>query len=138
VFEWCPGRWMAPALVAAVWLLGCVTTPTQLSQLSDLDLCRGYGVYSQRSVFGSLAQKYRQEMERRKLLTPEEWALAAERRIQKDMSQCALYASWGKPVREHQREEGGAVLIRHVYRMGWNMRPGSVFTRNGRVDGWSY
>jgi hypothetical protein len=125
-------------LVAELLLLGCGVAPGRLAGLSDLDICRGYGVYSHWFVSDPLAQSYKQEMERRKLLTPEEWALAAEQRIQKGMSQCALYASWGKPVREYRSEQHGSVQIRHVYRMGWNTRPGSVFTKNGKVDGWSY
>lgn len=125
-------------LVAELLLPGCSVTTARLAGLSDLDICRGFGVYSHWIVSDSLAQGYKQEMERRKLLTPEEWTLAADQRIQKGMSQCALYASWGQPVREYRSEQDGNVQIRHVYRMGWNMWPGSVFTKNGKVDGWSY
>jgi hypothetical protein len=125
-------------MVAELFLVGCAIAPARLAGLSDLDLCRGYGVYSQWFVSGPLAQAYKQEIERRKLLTPEEWTLAAEQRIQKDMTQCALYASWGKPVREYGWQQDGNVHMRHIYWMGWSMRPGSVFTKNGKVDGWSY
>lgn len=138
LFESCRARWIGLSLVAELLLLACAVAPARLASLSDLDICRGYGVYSHWFVSALMAQGYKQEMERRKLLTPEEWTLAAEQRIQKGMSQCALYASWGKPVREYRTEQNGNVQIRHVYRMGWSMRPGSVFTKHGKVDGWSY
>lgn len=119
-------------------LVSCASLPTGLAGQSDLDLCRGYGLYSHWFVFETLSQAYRQEMERRRLLTVEEWKLAAEQRIERGMSQCGLYASWGKPLREYRSEQDGNVQIRHVYHIGWSMRPGSVFTKNGKVDAWGF
>jgi hypothetical protein len=128
---------MALSLVAVI-APGCAVGPAHLAGLSDLDICRAYGAYWHGFVPSSSADDYKQEMLRRKLLTPEEWTLATERRIRQGMSQCALYASWGEPVREYRSDRDGNVTMRHVYRMGWNIRPGSVFTRNGKVEGWAY
>lgn len=125
-------------MVLELLLLGCSFAPTRLLSQSDLDLCRSYGVYSRWFFLGSLSRASQQEMERRKLLTPEEWTLAAQQRIQKGMSQCGLYASWGKPLREYRSEQDGNVRIRHVYHIGWSMRPASVFTTNGKVDAWGF
>jgi len=125
---------MAPVLAL---LVSCAMDPTRLTGLSDLEICRAYGIYSRWLISVPLAEQYEREMERRKLLTPEEWALAAQRRIQRGMSRCALYASWGVPVSESPTDGDGGE-IRHVYRTGWRISPGTVYTKNGKVEGWGY
>ncbi|MGX2039901.1 hypothetical protein ACWJKU_07170 [Methylocaldum sp. MU1018] len=126
-----------PMALAMALSAGCATDSARLTELSDLELCRGYGAYAAWSVAGSVAERYKHEIERRKLVTPEEWALASQKRIQKGMSRCALYASWGVPMSEQPLDREGDE-IRHIYHSGWLMSPGAVYTKNGRVEGWGY
>lgn len=125
------------AALAVTLLGGCATDPTRLTGLSDLEICRGYGTYATWFMSDALAEQYKREIDRRKLVTPEEWALVAEERIQKGMSRCALYASWGVPMRENTVNRDGEE-IRHVYHAGWRMSPGAVYTKNGKIEGWGY
>jgi hypothetical protein len=129
-------RWI-PMPLAIALSAGCATDPAHLTEASNLDICRGYGIYSAWRIHGPLTEQYKREMERRKLLTPEEWALVAQRRIQKGISRCALYASWGVPVSEHPSDGDGGE-IQHVYHTGWRISPGAVYTKNGKVEGWGY
>ncbi|CAI8773788.1 hypothetical protein [Methylocaldum szegediense] len=122
------------AILAAA---GCAIDPAKLNSLSDLEVCRGYAVYSAWVISNSRADQYRREIERRHLLTPQEWALVEQKRIEKGMSRCALYASWGVPVSE-EAVEGEKEEIRHVYHSGWLMSPGAVYTKNGKVEAWAY
>ncbi|HYE33897.1 hypothetical protein [Methylocaldum sp.] len=131
--------WLRSALVALTTALsaGCATAPAHITELSDREICRGYGIYSAWFISHPLAEQYKGEIERRKLVTSEEWSLVAQERIQKGMSWCALYASWGVPISEHpsDRDEGE---IQHVYHTGWRISPGSVYTKNGKVEAWGY
>jgi hypothetical protein len=126
--------WVALAMTLSA---GCATNPTRLAGLSDLDICRGYGTYITWFMSDSLAEQYKREIDRRKLVTPEEWVLVAEERIQKGMSRCALYASWGVPMRENTVDRDGEE-IRHVYHSGWRMSPGAVYTKKGKIEAWGY
>jgi hypothetical protein len=123
-------------LVVSVFA-GCTTDPARLNGLSDLELCRGYAVYAAWIMSDARAEQYKREIQRRNLLTPDEWELAGQKRIRKGMSRCALYASWGVPMREDivsaDEEE-----VRHVYQGGWMMSPSSVYTKNGKIEAWAY
>lgn len=116
---------------------GCTTDPARLNGLGDLELCRGYAVYATWIMSDARADQYKREIQRRNLLTPAEWELVGQKRIRKGMSRCALYASWGVPMREDivsaDEEE-----VRHVYQAGWMMSPGSVYTKNGKIEAWGY
>jgi hypothetical protein len=129
-------RWAMLGLAMMV-AAGCAIDPARLNGLSDLEVCRGFAVYSAWIISDSRADQYRREIERRNLVTPEEWALVKQKRIQKGMSRCALYASWGVPISE-ETVEGDKEEIRHVYHSGWLMSPGAVYTKNGKVDAWGY
>lgn len=128
--------WLPLALAVTV-SAGCAMDPAYLNGLSDLELCRGYAMYSTWIMSDARADQYKLEIERRNLVTPAEWDLAAQKRIQKGMSLCALYASWGVPMSEHV-VDGNAEEIRHVYHSGWMMSPGSVYTKNGKIEAWGY
>lgn|GEM_PF-1377349 len=125
------------AAAAVALSAGCATDPVRLAGLSDIEICRGYGTYATWFISDSLAEQYKREINRRKLITPEEWDLAAQQRIQKGMSRCALYASWGVPISEQALDLDGEE-IRHVYHAGWRMSPGAVYTKDGRIEGWGY
>jgi hypothetical protein len=75
-------------------------------------------------------QLWVKEVQRRKLLTPEEWALTEQKKIQIGMSVCALYASWGDPLKENKTVLPGRVHIQHVYMHHY------VYSDNGRVLSW--
>lgn len=129
-------RWL-PLVLAMIGVSGCAIDPARLNGLSDLDVCRGYAVYATWFISNSRADQYRHEIERRNLVTPEEWVLVEQKRIQKGMSRCALYASWGMPMSENT-VDGAEEEIRHVYHAGWLMSPGSVYTKHGKVEAWAY
>lgn len=117
-------------------IVGCSTmTPEQIALKSDLDLCRGYR--GAMRVQGETAAAYKLEMQRRNLLTQEEWDLAAKKQISMGISQCALYAAWGVPGRENRSVGSWGVNIQHVFNVGYPYVPASyVYTRNGKVTSW--
>lgn len=130
-------RNLAIAGSLALALSGCAINPQQLAARSDNEVCESYGVYSHGIGWGEVANQYRAEIERRNLITPEEWALAAKKQLRIGMSQCAMYASWGKPDRENRSVYSGGITIQHVFNSGYRyIRPTYVYTHNGRVRSW--
>lgn len=115
---------------------GCATTPEQISNRDDLDVCKSYGVYRTGILVG-LAPAYKDEIDRRGLLTDEEKQLVADKSIKLGMSLCAMYASWGSPSYENRTVLKGSVNIQHVYNAGLRyIRKNYVYTRNGKVTAW--
>ena len=97
-------------IAAAAVLTGCasISTPDRAAQLEDDQLCRlAYdlprgGIYGHRQ--NAIA---RAEIDRRGLMTAEEWALAERQRIRRGMSECALLASWGIPNKVNRSRRVG-------------------------------
>ncbi|MEW8092434.1 MAG: hypothetical protein AB2777_17790 [Candidatus Thiodiazotropha endolucinida] len=71
------------------------------------------------------------EVNRRGLLSKHDQELIAEHKVAVGMSQCALYVSWGKPLKENKSVTGNMVHIQHVYRKNHY-----VYTVNGKVTSW--
>jgi hypothetical protein len=125
------------AVLLMAGLNGCAVSPEQASQRSDNEVCESYGVFSRSGMWGAAAETYRREIEHRKLMTTEEWALADKKTIRIGMSRCAMYASWGKPDRENRSVGSYGEHIQHVYNSGYRyIRPKYVYTRNGIVSSW--
>ena len=122
-----------PIILSFVSLVsGCAISPERMSELPDLNVCRSLAVFG----FAGGAP-YKQEIIRRNLLTQEEWALVAEGKISRGMSQCAMYVSWGTPHRENRSVGDWGVHIQHVYGEGGKYRSVSyVYTENGKVSSW--
>lgn len=59
--------------------------------MKDLDVCQSYGTYAAASVFGDSARQMREEIERRKRVTSDEWAAFDVKKIRVGVSQCAMY-----------------------------------------------
>lgn len=118
-------------------LAGCAGSPARLAMMSpeqlqtqnDGQLCAVYG-------FGH-SKKVRAEIERRGLLTTEEWSLVDRRALAIGMSELAMFASLGGPnvvygsVNETVTASG--VRRQYVYRDSEYGRAGYVYIEGGRV-----
>lgn len=124
------------ALIIPIVVAGCVSTPERMASTPDLDVCMSYGIYRTGILAGSSGQYY-EEMTRRELLTGNDVSLVQNKQIQRGMSQCALYASWGKPDKENRTVFAGGIHIQHIYNTGYrNIKRSYVYTENGRVTSW--
>lgn len=122
---------------ACLGFTGCATTPDQLASKSDLDVCKTYGVFANGIVWGETARQYKTELERRNILSASEWQTVNSKQIQRGMSLCALYASWGRPSRENNSTGSWGTHTQHVYNAGLrHVRPTYVYTQNGVVKSW--
>lgn len=125
------------AIAAVVGLVGCasISTPDRAALLEDDQLCRlAYnlprgGIYGHRQNASARA-----EIDRRWLMTSEEWALAEGQKIRRGMSECALLASWGIPNKVNRSVGVWGVHKQYVYR-GYQ-QSSYVYVENGRVSGW--
>lgn len=128
---------VAPSILLCACLSACATSPESMAGRSNLDICQSYGVYAASPLWAASAQSSRDELIRRKALTDEEWAIVQQRSIKIGMSQCALYASWGRPDRQNRSVSAGGVVIQHVYNAGYrHVRPSYVYTMDGTVTSW--
>lgn len=125
------------AAAAVTSMTGCAMSPDIMTRQDDMDVCRSYGIYANSPMWRATADGYEQEINRRGLLSTEEWQLARSKKIRQGMSQCALYASWGKPDRENRSVGSWGVHIQHVYNAGYRyIQPSYVYTENGKVRSW--
>lgn len=123
------------AFVAAA-LSGCATTPEQLAAKSDIQLCQTYrDARRVGGLIGDLGASHLQEIQRRRLLSENELDLVKNRQIQRGMSLCALYASWGTPYKENRSVGKWGTHIQHVYGTR-RSRNAYVYTENGVVTSW--
>ena len=125
------------ALITLTLVSGCasVATPQRAQQLDDKRLCelaydlpRG-GIYGHR-----LNPIVKEEINRRALMTENEWRLAENQQIQRGMSECALLVSWGIPSKVNRSVGAWGVHSQYVYR-GYRTS-GYAYVENGRVSGW--
>lgn len=130
--------WKSLAGIALCATLGgCALSPEFMSSSPDRDVCERYGIFSRNTTFSELTRQYQSELERRNLLSQNEKDLAAKKQIQRGMSLCGLYASWGKPDRENRSVGSWGTHIQHIYHAGLRyVRPTYVYTENGRVTAW--
>ncbi len=130
------------SLLLVVFLAtGCVVkqgavsllTSEAIKEVADFDLCLSYHV----------AMKYRlstrnivPEINRRGLLTEEDWGYVRWKNISPGMSVCALYAAWGKPksvgpIVHFDRQDRTRTL--HIYQETRGTREIQVYTEEGKV-----
>jgi len=118
-----------------------VYTPIQafdmvkLREIPYLNLCQDYYTLSKQ---GQLTPESRSQLEtvlKEKGLTDNEIEKARERKINIGMSQCGLYASWGKPNDENATVNRFGERIQHVY--GYSLSDRNyVYTENGKITSW--
>lgn len=118
-------------------ILGCAGSPMSISTMSpeelknvkDKDLCAAYGMERK--------EKLKTEMERRTLLTDDEWKLVEKKQIEVGMSICALFASWGPPNRQQKFSGSWGIHIQYIYgSYSESGTPTFVNTENGSVTSW--
>jgi len=90
------------------------------SMMSPADLCFALNFYRLRA--------FRQELERRHVLSEEEWHLIDEERLKIGMSELAMVCSWGKPKRVDRVIDAAPEHKMHVY-----AEDRIVHTENGHV-----
>jgi hypothetical protein len=118
-------------------LAGCAGSPARLAMMSpeqlqtqsDGQLCAAYGF--------AHSKKVRAEIERRGILTAEEWLLVERREVAIGMSELAMVASIGGPNglygSVNETVTAGGVRRQYVYRDTEYGRAGYVYTEGGRV-----
>lgn len=137
-----------PATVLALTLAGCAPIPRLTeadaaswgTRFDDAYACRSAG--GERAADATLSAAdletvrhnralWLKEIVRRGLLTEQDLRLIAAHQVAAGMSQCALYASWGVPIRENRAAYMGQPRTQYVY-------PGHryVYTVNGKVTSW--
>ena len=125
---------LRPLVVAAVGiaLAGCVTIdPATVEKMSSQDLCVVYGANLRVPDNGERVAILRQELHRRDLLlTSDGHGRMASEQVRVGDSECAMYAAWGRPVRQNRTTTASGTRVQHVYE-GRNY----VYTTNGRVTG---
>lgn len=107
---------------------------------SDFDVCERFGRYSSTKAFqdGPLVESYFQETQKRRLLTAQEYTAIRERQIGLGMSECALFASWGRPTRANRSVSRNGVRVQYVYRHSgyYASTTRYVYTEDGKITSW--
>lgn len=124
-------------IAVACALTGCasISTPERAAQLEDDQLCRLAYDLPRGGIYGDRQNAVaRAEIDRRGLMTADEWTLAEGKLIRRGMSECALLASWGLPSKVNRSVGVWGVHKQYVYRgyrVSWY-----AYVENGRVTGW--
>lgn len=92
-------------VMAAVALSGCIHMPSytasltgsELRRVSEFDLCAAYA--------STESKRLRTEIDRRSLISPEEWTKVAGHQVTEGMSTCSVLASLGVPATVEEEEE---------------------------------
>jgi len=118
-------------------LSGCAAMMVNMNNLENEDsihLCAAYGhMYTTQSQ----KEKIMNELNRRNAITSQEWDLIHAKKIRVGMSRCALYASWGSPIKVNKSGGSWGSHIQHVYGMySQYSTPNYVYTENGKVTSW--
>ena len=102
-------------VLLAVSLVACIniSNPKQVKTMPLDQLCEGYYFGRQPSVNHDTSWPTKQtdikkELDRRAAVTADDWALIDQGKIQTGMSECALRAAWGYPIRIARTVNGDA------------------------------
>lgn len=119
----------------AAMMIGCASLQPMpdVRRMDDGHLCGAYHYYGR---YGTIAhtEAVHDEIQRRNLLSKEDWQLVYEKSIRIGIRSCVLYAAWGSPDSENRSTGAWGTGTQHVYGRGRYAR--YVYTRNGRVTGW--
>lgn len=115
-------------------LASCAVSPKRVSNMEDRRLCIAYHESRENFVLRKDESAYKAEIERRKLISPDEWGMIEEKKIRLGMSVCALRASWGA-AKENKTTSRYGSSIQHVYRPSWcrSCNANYVYTSGGVV-----
>ncbi len=126
-------------IVLVVTFAGCAGSPArigmmsseELREINSLNLCNAY------AFNGSEPAKI--ELQRRNVVTDEEWALIEKKQLRVGMSQLGLICSWGKPgtygsINKTVTQYGES--IQWVYRSCEACKTTYVYTDKGKVTTW--
>jgi uncharacterized protein YceK len=126
---------MRAIIILAVLLSGCALGPKRIATIDDRALCNWYGDWREEWTRKHEMPAIRAEIERRNLVSPDEWDLIDRKKVRIGMSICALRASWGTATENRTSTRYGS-SIQHVYRCNWcrhYTRGQYVYTENGVV-----
>lgn len=133
-------RRIAILFLLAATLAACVNIadPDQVKDMTTEQLCEGYyfGMHPSNGTNTFWPGKQagiKEELEHRQAVAPGEWALIDQGRIEMDMGECALQASWGHPLRiTHASTEAGN-SAHYIYSV---TRYADIL--NGKISGFRY
>ena len=113
-------KWRLTILGAAAAAVSACTgsQPQASASLFERDsnlLCEDYYVYSRQSPDAAEAAKIRAEIERRSLVSPNEFAAIDKGQIGVGTTQCGVFAAWGAPQANNQIVQGNQQQIQLVY-----------------------
>jgi hypothetical protein len=103
-------------------------SPEALKSDDAYALCNAYAF--------SGSEKARGELQKRKALDDEEWALAESKKIKVGIRELALMCSWGRPREINETVTSGGKSKQYVYREYSGAKGQYVYVRNGLVTGW--
>lgn len=103
----------------------------RISEVKDPLVCNAYN-YNIRANMTNLNEMIVEEINKRKLLSPEEWELVKNKKIKIGMSLCGLLASWGKAYPINSSVSASGNRTQHVYRQN----DAYVYTQNGYITSW--
>jgi hypothetical protein len=104
----------------------------KLRAIDKYVLCQDYYTMNKQEQLTSISKKQFQTVLKENGLTDKELEMINERKIFIGMSQCGLYASWGKPTKENKSVNRWSIRIQHIY--GYNRN--YVYTENGLITSW--
>lgn len=121
--------------VLALSLTSCAAiSPERTGEMTDRRLCNSYAEARENFALKKNMPNIKAEIERRNIVSADEWALIEAKQVKLGMSVCALRASWGA-AKENTTTSRYGNSIQHVYRLSWCHRCNVkyVYTENGKV-----
>lgn len=131
----------APVLsLLAIVLTACIniTDPGQVKDMPTEQLCEAYyfGQHPSNGTDTTWPGKQadiKKELEHRQAVAPNDWALIDQGHIEMDMSECALQAAWGHPVRLTHASTTTGNSTHYFYTI-----TRSADVTNGKITGFRY
>ena len=116
-------------------------TPVEAFDLNKLKsipyhiLCQDYYTMSKQGQLTTNSRSQFENVLKEKGLSEKELIKIREGTIYIGMSQCGLYAAWGKPVDENTTVNKYSKRIQHIY--GYSLSSKNyVYTVNGKITSW--
>jgi len=125
---------IGPLALLSFILAGLAGCATPLPEMSEDQLCAHFGANNQNRT--DRVSAIRSEIQRRKLVSPEEQALADQGILQIGMSRCGMFAVQGIPLAENSTTNASGTFIQHVFVSSTTAKRVYVYTKDGRVTSW--
>jgi len=129
---------LIPVFLSLLFICACMGSPYEISRMDSAQL-RQVPAYQLMGALSNTAvrnEKMFNEARRRKLLTESEIRLVKKRKLKKGMSEYALVATWGQPIKV-ELLPGASDKKKYIY--GFDTKYTSetfVFIDKGKVSGW--